>query len=78
MWGYHDGMGWWFVFGGIWWIGLVAAAIWFVAWTAIRSGRRSRGSAEENPLEIARRRLASGEIGLDEFDQIERAIERRA
>ncbi len=41
-----------------------------IAWLARRLGRPAAGSSGPDPLEIARRRLASGEITLAEFEEI--------
>lgn len=76
MWGYHDGIGWWFVFGGIWWIAIVGAVIWLAVWAATRRGERA-GGIDESPSEIAKRRLASGEIDMSEFERIEAAVKGR-
>ena len=62
MWGFHEGMGWGWVFGGIWML------VWGVKqFTGEREASRSPG---DTPLEIAQKRLARGEITLEEFDQI--------
>lgn len=73
MWGYHDGMGWWMVLGGFWSVVFVIAVVWLVVWTANR-GVPSQ-PPREDPLEIAKRRLARGEISKEEFDELKRAIE---
>ncbi|MBC7227640.1 MAG: SHOCT domain-containing protein [Thermoflexales bacterium] len=41
-----------------------------IAWLARRLGRAPAGNAGPDPLEIARRRLAAGEITLAEFEEI--------
>lgn len=75
MWdGTHD-MGWWMaawmVLGGVVWVILAAllASIMTGAWNR-RDGRQQH----ESPLEVARRRYASGEITSDEFDAIRRNL----
>jgi uncharacterized membrane protein len=50
------------------WVGLVALAIW-----AIESFR-PRVVGRESALDIARRRYAAGEIGRDEFEQMQRDL----
>ncbi|MEX2246876.1 MAG: plastocyanin/azurin family copper-binding protein [Dehalococcoidia bacterium] len=52
------------------WAGVIAGAIWFVF------SLRRRGSGRD-ALEILRARLASGEIGGDEFREREAALKRR-
>ena len=41
-----------------------------IAWLVRQVGRRSVAPAGPDPLEIARRRLAAGEITLAEFEEI--------
>ncbi len=68
-----DGMGWWMLFGSIWMLIFWGAIIWLIIWGASRfsgSGWRS----ENDPLEIARRRYASGEITQEQFEQLRRAL----
>lgn len=66
---YHDMDGWWILWGGlmmlIFWGGIVALVIW-----AVRSLVNRDEGQPERPLEIARRRYASGEITREEFEQI--------
>jgi uncharacterized membrane protein len=70
MWHEHDGMGWWMLFGGILWLLFWASIIWlfFVAIT-----RRDHGHThheEGDPILIARRRLARGDITTEQFKEI--------
>lgn len=69
MWGVHDGMGWWMIFGALWMVIFWAAIIWLIAWGVGLLGRREerRGNG---PLEIARRRYANGEITREQFEQL--------
>lgn len=69
MWGAHDGMGWWMLFGSIWWVIFVAAIVYLVVWA---SNRRTGGVPDggDSALEIAKRRYARGEITKDEFDRL--------
>jgi putative membrane protein len=73
MWGAHDGMGWWMVFGMIWMVVFWGAVIWAIVRAAMRigEGRRER---EESALDIARRRYAAGEITREEFDQLRKDL----
>ncbi|NIW47940.1 MAG: hypothetical protein GWN30_25290 [Gammaproteobacteria bacterium] len=41
-----------------------------------KSTRRMTGTAEEDPLEVLKRRYASGEISRDEFERIRDDIQR--
>jgi putative membrane protein len=72
MWGAHEGMGWWMVFGGIWMVIFWGVIIWLIVWGI---GQGSRGSTdgrrnEDAPLEIAKRRYASGEITREQFERL--------
>jgi putative membrane protein len=64
-------MGWWMVFGMIWmvvfWGGIIALIVWGV--TRATSGGGGVGQ-QDSPLEIARRRYASGEITREQFEQL--------
>jgi putative membrane protein len=74
MWRAHDGMGWWMVFGGVLWLAFWVFVVYAVIWVA--TGRRGPARhAEpaqpaprpEDPMDIARRRYAAGEITRDEY-----------
>ena len=78
MWcGWHEGIGWWPVVGGVFmllfWGGIIALVIW-----AISRMTRGRGSGptgrEGGPLDIARDRYARGEISREEFEQIKKDL----
>jgi putative membrane protein len=61
------GMGWWMLFGGLLWIAFWGALIYLIVWV-IRGSQRPQ--TDEAPIEIAKRRYASGEINKAEFDRI--------
>lgn len=75
----HDGHGMWDWDGWGWivmmpmmlifWGGL----IWLIVWLVRRTGGET-GSRENDPIEIARRRYARGEISGDELEQIRRNL----
>ncbi len=73
MWGAHEGMGWWMLFGGIWMLLFWGAIIWLIVWGIgqVSGGGRRR---EDDPLEIARRRYAHGEITHEQFEQLQRDL----
>ncbi len=77
MWHYHDGMGWWMVFGMFWTIVFSVAVIWLVVWAVNKfSERRHEApSSSESPLEIAKRRLARGEITTEQFEELKKALQ---
>jgi putative membrane protein len=72
------GWGWWVLmtFGMIaFWAVLIYALLWLVR--SGRSGEERRFAAPEPPKEILQRRLAEGEISLDEYERLAQAIEDR-
>jgi putative membrane protein len=79
IWGASDGMGWWMVFGSIAWLVFIAVIVFAFVQVfnrgAARHERDERAPAEP-PLEIARRRYASGEISEEEFRRIREQLSR--
>jgi len=74
MWGEHEGMGWWMLLGSVWFVFFWGLVIW--AFVQLFGGRE-RGADREagaTPLEIARRRYASGEISREKFEEIKRDL----
>jgi uncharacterized membrane protein len=72
MWHANDGMGWWMVFGGVIWL-LFWISIIYLFFTAV-TDREHRHEDAVDPMEIARRRLASGEITSQQFEEIARHL----
>ena len=70
MWGFHDGMGWWMVFGGCGMLVFWAAIIGLVVWGVNRSSKRDDRDHTDSPVEIAKRRLARGKITTDEHEEV--------
>lgn len=70
MWRAHDGMGWWMVFGTLLWILFWGAIIYLIVTLISRSGSSERPTRPDDPLQIAKRRYASGEITREEFQQL--------
>ena len=73
--GYGAGMGYGWIFMVVIWILLLGALVWFVTWLVM--GQRARSAAggvplpgQETPLEILDRRLAKGEIDVDEYQKV--------
>ncbi len=65
--GWHMGSGWWIVMPimmVIFWGGVIAVAVWGIR--QFTGGRDKR----QSPLDIAKERLARGEISKEEFDRI--------
>ncbi len=75
MWAAHEGMGWWMLFGGVFWILFIAAVVYLFS-SAFDHGVRNPPGGSEAPLEIAKRRLAAGEIANDEYERIREALSR--
>jgi putative membrane protein len=69
-------MGWWMVFGMIWMVILWGVIIWLIVWGIGQVSRGSGGGrrSEDHPLEIAKRRYASGEITREQFEQLRRDL----
>ncbi len=69
---WNGGAGWWLLMalGMLLFWGLVAAV---VVWL-IRDRGRQRPASDEPPLEILKRRLATGEISVEEYEQRRRLL----
>ena len=78
MWHTNEGMGWWMIFMGVFWV-LFWGSLIFLAIAAIsRGGWGSRDHDHDgggSAIEIARRRLARGEITPEQFQEIRRHLE---
>jgi len=75
MWGAHEGMAWWMLFGGVFWVLFIGTLVYLFAITFGRSTRDAQGRPEA-PLEIAKRRLATGEISHEEYERIRDTLNR--
>lgn len=75
---FHDGMGWWMIFGGIWmlafWGAVIALIIWGIKKIAERSNSGENTTGKSTPLDIAKERYARGEISKDEFEQMKKDL----
>ena len=71
---WHDGMGWWMVFGGLWmlifWVGLIGLIVWGI----IKLSQRDGSTPRHNPLDVAKERYAKGEISREEFEQFKKDL----
>ena len=74
-WG-HMGGGWWVMGIGIvlFWALVVLGIIWVVREMSGRSGSTAGPPAPPEPLEVLDRRLAEGEIEVEEYEQRRRAL----
>lgn len=72
--GGYEGFGW-MLGGGLWmwlfWVALIVLIVWGVS--SLPGGTRP-AAREETPLEILRRRYASGEISREEFEQARQVL----
>lgn len=72
MWdGHHPGI--WLLFGTIWMLIFWGAIIWIVVWGVAQASGGGRRD-EDDPLEIARRRYARGEITKEQYEQLRRDL----
>ncbi len=78
MWHTNDGMGWWMVFMGVFWV-LFWGSLIFLAIAAISRGAWGSRDRDHDDgvsaIEVARRRLARGEITPEQFQEIRRHLE---
>ncbi len=78
MWHSNDGMGWWMLFGGMWMLAFWGLVVWLIVWGVGRlnsSGRGDRHEITESAMDIAKKRLARGEITKEQFDQLKKSLE---
>jgi len=73
LWQWRDGMGWWMVFGGLLWV-VVWASLIYVGVSLFRSGSRRPGEHVGDPVDLAKRRYARGEISREEYERIRNDI----
>ena len=74
MWDMPIGMGWWWIFGGVWmvvfWGGLIALIVWGIT----KLVRRGDSVPKHDPLGVAKERYAKGEISREEFEQLRKDL----
>ena len=74
---WYGQMGWWMLFGSIWFILLLAGIIALVVWgvkKATDQGSPGSSAGQRSPLDIAKERYAKGEISKEEFEQIKKDL----
>jgi len=78
MWYWHEGMGWWMVFGGIlmvlFWGGLIGLVVWGISRLIQRSDSGPSSGQRRDALDIAKERYAKGEISREEFERIKKDL----
>lgn len=70
------GSGWWWVmmvFMAIFWIAVIGGVIRLIVWLANRT-RTAVGEGRESPLDILKRRYASGEINREEYERMKEEL----
>ncbi len=74
-WHMNGGWGWWMLWGWLsfflFWGGIIALVVWAVHRLSPRPEREER---RPSPLDIARERLARGEISKEEYEEIRRVL----
>lgn len=74
-WGGRWGMGWGLpVLGGLFWL-LIIVGVVLVATSLLRRGEATAPAGGESALDILKRRLAKGEITLEEYERLKKALE---
>ncbi len=73
MWGSQQGMGWWMVFGGVAFVLFWGAVIWLMVWGLRGIGGGETGGGED-PVKIAERRYARGEITREQLQEIRKGL----
>jgi putative membrane protein len=74
MW-HHEGVRWFAVFGGLFWLILLGLVIYLVV--SLLAPSREMRHRDEDPLDIVKRRYAKGEITREEFEQIRKDLTSR-
>ena len=74
MWGMHEGWGWWMLFGWLWFALLWGGLIWAIVWGVSRATGGGHSSRQPTPLDIAKERLARGEISEEEFQRLKQHL----
>lgn len=72
-WHSADGMGWWMLFGGVLWFVFWGTLIYLAA-TIFRGPNQGSTTELNDPVDIAKRRYARGEIGRDEYERLRRDL----
>ena len=75
MWAAQEGMGWWMLFGGVFWLLLIGALVYLFS-SAFGRGTEPPAGRLETPLEVAKRRLAAGEISHEDYERIRDTLTR--
>ena len=71
---WHDGMGWWMVFGGLWMLIFGVGLIGLIVWGITKLSQRNGSTPRQSPLDVAKERYAKGEISREEFEQLKKDL----
>lgn len=75
---FHDGTGWWAVFGNLWnvfsWIVFIGLIVFVVTRVARHEPAGPRDHEKKDALEIAKERYARGEITKEEFEEVKKTL----
>jgi putative membrane protein len=63
------------LFGGVFWILFIGALVYLLA-SAFDRGTGDSQARSETPLEVAKRRLAAGDISPEEYERIRETLSR--
>ena len=66
------GMGWWMLFGGLLWV-IFCGTVTYVVVSLVR-GRNGDSREGEDPIDVAKRRYASGQITREQYEQLRRDL----
>ena len=75
VWHSQDGMGWWMLFGATFWLVFLISMAVIFARAFGNHTHHDHGRDREDPMDMARNRLARGEITTAEFDEIARRVQ---
>ena len=62
-------------FMGIFWIAVIALAVW--AFWRLAAGRKTVPAAGQSHLDILKRRLAEGQITVEEFNKVKKILDEK-
>lgn len=72
-WDAGEGMGWWMLFGGLLWIVFWGTVIYLIV-AFVRGAGRGTQAAQDDAIDILKRRYARGEIDRDEYERMRRDL----
>ncbi|MDR7418983.1 MAG: SHOCT domain-containing protein [Armatimonadota bacterium] len=73
-WGGRWGFGWMPLAGGLFWLLIIIGVVLVVTSLVRRDGTPAGPAAGEAPLDVLKRRLAAGEITLEEYEKVKKEL----